>query len=85
MSAEKVIDLIQQSEDVPFPDNQLAMPYYCDTKIGFLKDAIDLIEDEIKDLRKLRKTYIMNINNMNTNNFQGGKRRKQRKTRKNRK
>ena len=82
MSSDKVIDLIQQSEDIPFPDNQLAMPYYCNTKIGLLKDAIELLEDEIKELRKLRKTYSMN---MNSNNLEGGKIHKQRRTRKNRK
>ena len=83
-SAEQVIELINQSEAVPLPDNQLAMPMYCNTKISFLRQAVKLLEDEIKSLHELGKSYnyTNGMDNMNYNNLKGGKRRKTRKARK---
>jgi hypothetical protein len=81
--SELAIELIKQSDNTPLPPNQMEIPYYCETRISILKEAISSLEDEIKGLMKLSNSFNMNKSfNNNNNNFEGGKRRRQRKTRK---
>ena len=49
--------LIKESTCVPIPDNQLGMSDYYNKKISYLRDAINLLETQIKEYLRERSTW----------------------------
>lgn len=81
------IKLIQESNTIEMPAGQMEMPRYYSTRSTILKEAIELLEDEIKGFEIAAKGFNMNEEmtwSLYNSNSEGGKRCK-RKTRKARK
>lgn len=79
----KAIELLKESENIDIPSAQGAMPRYYNDKIELIREAIDLLNEDIKSFIKAKKSWNMNKYLNNDNNYKGGKR--YRKTRKYRK
>jgi hypothetical protein len=79
----KAIELLKESENIDIPPAQGAMPRYYDDQIKLIREAMDLLEEQISIFIKAKNGWNMNKYMNSNNNYKGGKR--HRKTRKHRK
>jgi hypothetical protein len=69
----KAIEHINKAMNVELPDNQLAMPQACNTKIKYINKAIELLKKDIENLETTANFYSgqggIYINNRSKNKY----------------